>query len=116
MLPLKALTLLLIYLLSIPRAKCLCVQVLLRTIRKRKLTTAECASVLSQKKSAAHTEVGVLQTVLSLSGEYTQDLRFVHSTKKFQIIRERLLRLNHFESNFDFTFIRELLQPSRQGN
>ena len=40
-----------------------------------------------QKISAAHKEIRVLQIVFSLSGEYTQDIRFVHSTRKFDNIR-----------------------------
>ena len=39
---------------------------------------SECASVLGQKKSAAHRRVGVLQIVFSFSGKYTHDLWFVH--------------------------------------
>ena len=46
----------------------------------KKITMGECASVLGQKKSAAHRRVGVLQIVSSLSGKCTQDLWFVHKT------------------------------------
>ena len=53
----------------------------------KKLATGECASVLGQKKSAAERRVGVLQIVFLLSGEYTQDLRFVHRTRKLQNIK-----------------------------
>ena len=46
----------------------------------KKIIMGECASVLGQKKSAAHRRVGVFQTVFSLSGKHTQDLWFVHRT------------------------------------
>ena len=72
----------------------------------KNLTTGEFASVLGQKKSAAYRRVGVLQIVLSPSGEHTQDSRFAHRTRKFQNIVTRFLRLNLFKSNFVFTFIR----------
>ena len=72
----------------------------------KNLTTGEFESVLGQKKSAAYRRVGVLQIVLPPSGEYTQDLRCVHRTRKFQNIVTRFLRLNLFKSNFVFTFIR----------
>ena len=62
MLTLKALTLLLIYLLTIPQAECLCTGIGVYNKVKR-LTTDECASVLGQKKSATHRRVGVLQIV-----------------------------------------------------
>ena len=80
-----------------------------------KLITCECASVLGQKKSAAHRRVGVLQTVFWLSGKYIQDLRFAHRTRKFQNIRTRFLPLNLFESNFLFTFIRGKFPTHRHG-
>ena len=88
---------------------------LLCIIREEK-PTSECTSMPGQKISAAHKEIRVLQIVFSLSGEYTQDLRFVHSTRKFDNIRAKFLRLNHFESNFVFTFIRKLFRPSTQGS
>ena len=47
----------------------------------KKLAAGECASVLCQKKYAAHRMVGMLQIVFWLSGEYTQDLRFVLRTR-----------------------------------
>ena len=87
MLTLKALALLLIYLLTIPQAKCLCTG-LAEFNQVKNLTSGECASVLGQKKkSAAHRSVGVLQIIFCLSGEYSQDLRFAHRARKFQNIR-----------------------------
>ena len=62
MVPLKALTLLLIYRLTIPQAKCLCKGLAVYN-KVKKLATGECALVLGQKKSAAHSRVGVLQIV-----------------------------------------------------
>ena len=58
MLTLKALTLLLIYLLAIPQAECLCA-VLAVYNQVKKITTGECVAVLDQKTSAAHRRVGV---------------------------------------------------------
>ena len=64
MLTLKALTLLLIYLLTIPQAECLFVGLLVyNQVKKPTHATGECTSVLNQKKSAALRRVGVLQTV-----------------------------------------------------
>ena len=82
----------------------------------KKLTTDECTSALGQKKSAAYRRVGVLQIVFWLSGECTHDLRFVHKTRKFQNIRIKFLRLNVFESNFVFTFIRGKFPTHYHGN
>ena len=81
----------------------------------KNLTMGEFASVLGQKKSAAYGRVGVLQIVLSPSGEYTQDLRFAHRTRKFQNIVTRFLRLNLFKSNFVFTFIWGKFITDRHG-
>ena len=73
----------------------------------KRLTTGNSAFVLGQKNSAAHGRVGAFQILFWLPGEYTQDLRFVNRTRKFQNIRTRFLRMNVFESNFVFIFIRE---------
>ena len=67
----------------------------------------ECASVLGQKKSAAHRRVRVFQVVFPLSGKYTQDLWFVHRTiyifiylflNSFILIRKRFF-LSHIYRN-----------------
>ena len=64
MLTLKALTLLLIYLSTIPQAECLCVGlVVYNQVKKLTHATGECTFVLNQKKSAALKRVGVLQIV-----------------------------------------------------
>ena len=99
MLTLKALTLLLIYLLTIPQAECLCKGLVVYNPVK-KLTMGECVPVLGQKKSAAHRRVGVLQTVFWLSGKYMQDLRFAHSSGKLG-----------FEPHFEMSGVHNFERP-----
>ena len=63
-----------------------------------------CAFVLGHKKPAAHRRVGVLQIVFWLSGQYTQDLSFVHSMRKFQILCTWTLdiEISHTEGNHGY--------------